>query len=504
MRRPDGVGLAHAGAACLGVIYYGLLASGALWGPDGTYFGTGLYDAYWSSVTQGRLDVPARTAYFEGHYTTDGRAYLYHGAGPLALRSLFGWADDLVPMSVLSVFLTATVGTACYHLALKTAAKRAALRGPAAVALAALLGMAVWFGGPGALLAANTSFYHEPTALAFALGGGFVLVLTRVAFGAMTIRGALLPLALLAAGTVHARPNLALGLIVGVCLLAAWTLLRDRWRVLPLTAAAVGIMAASCVGYAGLNAAKFGEATRAHGAFAADAPVLYGEVFWHLEHPESPRAATFEAHGRFNARRILPNAALYVAALPREGAGGAAGRSMMETYRRATEPRLGWIRVEAPWIGMAFLWPVFFVLAGFALAGDRRTLARRGLLASGLAVAALLMLSYGTVTLRYRIDVWPLLAFAAALGLPGLVGTMSRAGAGGPSVIGLAALGGLALQGVVTTTETVRVYSATFGVWEEPTRERCEATYAARRFDADLAERRCALGPKETSGQDGR
>lgn len=85
-----------------------------------------------------------------------------------------------------------------------------------------MLAVLVWFCAPGLLLTANGLLFVEPVAMAYALGGGIILIIARIEFGKIEPAKALVPLALLAGLVVHARPHLAVGYYAGVVLLAGY------------------------------------------------------------------------------------------------------------------------------------------------------------------------------------------------------------------------------------------------------------------------------------------
>lgn len=408
----------------IGTVFYGILASGLLQGPDAFPLGQNIYDEYYLAILSGHLDLPARVVQIEGHYTADGTAYLYHGVGPLLTRFLLGWfwPFQSVGLAQLSVWAWACLGTLCYHAAfLKVCAKDLGQLGSRGLSLSRLLGIAIWFSSPGFLLAANTSFYHEPIALAYAATGAFVLIWTHVGFGNWPFWRAAIPCALLAALTLHARPNIAIGLYLActMCLLVLTaTALRQHWLRIAL---AFAILGASGVGYLGLNVARFGDATQTHGSFAK-AEVQYGFVYWGFEETDSDRAEAFKKHGKFNIRRIPHNFTLYAFDPP-----------MVQTYldpvseqfhaftKRVLAGDLGFIKVEQPYAGIVFLWPLWLVFAFFAPSATRTTWRKMAIpLAGGLTIA-LLTLSYGSVAFRYRIDLWPALSLLALIGLAALV-----------------------------------------------------------------------------------
>jgi hypothetical protein len=83
----------------------------------------------------------------------------------------------------------------------------------------------------------------------------------------------------------------------------------------------------------------------------------------------------------------------------------------------------GSIRLEKPLIGIVVLWMVPSVYAVFGLsrlASECRGAPRTGLwlaaLAAAMSLSTLLILSYATVTLRYKSEIWPLIFVLAVFG----------------------------------------------------------------------------------------
>ncbi|TFL18089.1 hypothetical protein [Jannaschia formosa] len=397
-----------AGATWLALVAWGF----ALRMPT-PFHGYEIYDFYYAAILDGRLDLPPRTLRFEGHYAADGTGYLYHGAVPLLTRFAFGWAwpFERLSMSGPSIWLWAVVGTAGYQGALVGLARRAgvwATRRRAVLAVCAGL----WLAGPGVILVANQSFYHEPIAFAFAATGLFVAAWVGVAQGRLAPGVGVAILAGLAATVVHARPNLAIGLYAAVGLAVLWGVWRHRAGFLAPAALAGLLLGAGGLGFLALNEARFGSATQFDGSFT-ESGRIYGAVFWGHEQADSERARAAEEHGRFNLRRVLPNLMLYAVDLPPQA--GAASEALRETHRGLTEPVVGQVRIERPRVGMVFLWPLWILLAGAGLMALRRDPAMAALVV-GLALSAGLMLSYMTVTMRYRVDLWPLIGVLAILG----------------------------------------------------------------------------------------
>lgn len=402
-----------------GAVYFALVAFGLgqIRGHD--YLGADIYDAYYRAILQGRLDLPARLLQYEGHYTTDGTGYLYHGVGPLITRfALDGiWPAQLVPLGHASIWLWAVVGTLAFTLAFLALVRNFALAETARNRRWRLLFCAgFWLTSPGLLLCVNPSFYHEPIALAYALAGLFVLVYVNLACRVWPVWLGLPLLALCAAICVHARPNLAVGLYLGTAAAMGLALWRGSVRqVLTGGVVALVLLGMGGLGYLQLNQARFGAIGEVHGAFT-DSAVQYGRVFWGKEAPDSPRAQAFTEHGRFNAGRVLPNLAMYLFYVP--GLEGIAAWQVAR-YRAVTEHTLGYIRIERP-SGMIIIWTGWMVLALWGLVSCLRYRMLVGLIL-GTGAAAGLTLAYGTITLRYSFDMWP---FVALLGMMGALAVL--------------------------------------------------------------------------------
>jgi hypothetical protein len=215
--------------AVIGAAFFATLAFQLVLARDYPDAGNDIYDRYYVAILNGRLDLPIRVLGFEGHYRPYGTGYLYHGVAPLLTRFAFGWLVplDKVSLAPFSIWLWAVVGTAAYHLAFLQVARRVwPKEGRYPGIWAFLLASLVWFGSPGILLAANTSFFHEPIAVSYAATGLFVLVCTRYAIVEQPMRWSLVAIAFLAAITLHARPNMAIDLYLGTVAFAAYALCR--------------------------------------------------------------------------------------------------------------------------------------------------------------------------------------------------------------------------------------------------------------------------------------
>lgn len=474
-----------------GAIYMLLLAFNVLIPPKHEFIGTRLYDLYTLALLHSRFDLPFRELLGEGHYSQDGTGYLYHGLGPVLTRlPLLPFVNFPVKwMASLSIWFWAVSGNLCYHRIFQLAFDRAPFKDEVLFsALRPLLGFLIWFGSPGLLLVANTSLFYEPVAMAYALGGGFMLLIVRIAFREMLLVRALLPLSLLAGLTVHARPHLAVGYYAAVCLLTAVAVLRRHQGARKRAAAAMLVLGLFGGILIGSNVLRFKSTTMMHGSFAKG-ELQYGMVFWGAEPADSERARSFEEHGRFAPTRILPNSLMYFAAPP--GANSPL-HLLAEAAFRNFQPWTGYVRVEEPSIGILFLWPFWTLLMMFGL--RRRVLWRTPAVAGLLAasIATMLLLSYATITLRYHIDIWPLIALPAAFGVAPLSAWLATRAQSAKLIKGTMLV--VIVLGTLTTAVTVQLSRAAlqdpYGVLSK---DECLKLTARRGFSASRSAELCWL-----------
>jgi len=501
MARPDarrgetagGAAAISVAIAALGAALYGWISLGVLARADPPGFGMDIYDQAWLALVEGRLDLPARVLRFEGHYAPDGTGYLYHGLAPLLTRALAAPFVDIgaVSLAPVSIWLWAVVGTAFAHAAFLAAAGPAFAAAPgqarsrgAGTLWAGVLAATLWVGGPGLMLASNVALYHEPVAVAFGLVGISLWLWSRVWETGRVGPWVLAGLALCAALMVHARPHLAIALYAAMGLALAQALWQGGARAAGPALVALALLGAGGGSYLGLNAARFGGATTAHGSFAGEG-VIYGTVFWGREDPDGTRAQSFRDHGRFNAARIPFNAPVYLAAPPQPLWGYFDWHSDLSArHRAATQDRVGFIRIEYPDAGTLWIWTGWTLAAALSLGAGGAAWRRWAGPAVAAAIAAGLIFAYPTITLRYRIDLWLALAPLAFLGLATLAPWLARRRA---VSLGTAAVIALCAVGVSFNLRVAEVYrngflerpGGHFGVWSEA---RCRAIAAGRDF----------------------
>lgn len=504
---PAGVVLAVSMAgALLGASFYAWIIFGVLVGIEPAHFGTDVYDQAWLALREGRLDLPARVIGLEGHYASDGTAQFYHGIGPLITRLALApfveiGRESLAPVSI---WLWAVAGTALYHLTfLQIIRRHWPVGGRNAAAWAGLLAATVWLGTPGLVLASNIAFYHEPISMAYALSAGvFALWVLGKPDGRPTAV-MVVGVALMAALCLHARPNLAIGLYAVAVAAIVLALMRNGLRrLLAWALVACALLGLSGLGYLALNKARFGAATETHGRFD-DGGMQYGSIFWGAESRDGLRAQGFIEHGRFNAARIVPNALLYTFA-PAASLSPQAHRAAVAMHTAATRDRVGAIRIEGPGGGLLALWTVWGVAAGAGIAAGAAALRRYFALILGAALAAGVTFAYATVTLRYHVDLWPLIAALALPGLGWLVPRLAARPLATPISLAVIAVAMIGLIGNLTTASLYR--SAFLGVegsfFEPWTEQDCRRLAAGRGFEPARIEEICRPPRAPRTGAD--
>ncbi|MGS4885951.1 hypothetical protein [Roseibium sp. MB-4] len=438
--------------ALFGALVYAVMASGFFLTGDSAPDNPNIYDEYYFALLDGHFDLPPRVVQFEGHYTADGTAYLYHGIAPLLTRYAFGWIWPFAvfPMTGFSIWLWAVIGTFTYQMAFfKIAEQHLGRMGETGPMLARLLGFAVWFASPGMIVVANGTFYHEPISVGYAATGVFVLCCVLVIQRKLNLSKAVLILATCAAISLHARPNIAIGLYAGamfaVTLLATAKIRRNAATIV----AALSILGFGGTAYLGLNALKFGEATQSHSSFQSGS-VQYGFAYWGMERADGERAEAFEKYGRFNIGRLPHNIVIYTLDLPDIGP---ALSSLGEHFRswavNTLAADVGHIRVEHPHAGLIYLLPFWLALAVSSFWAQASVWKQFGPALAATLIAAGLTLTYATITLRYRVDLWPAIAVLALIGMSAIMPKLAAGNLGKGLQHGLAAL---FLLGAITTT----------------------------------------------------
>ncbi len=405
--------------ALVGATLMAAIASGSIYPVPHPFIGAHLYDMYAHALfVEGHWNLPMCDLKLEGHFTADGNGYLYCGLTPLLTQLFFlPFVELPTPwISAFSMWFWAVLGNAAYHRAFWLAlAQGAGGAGRINGWASALLACAVWFAAPGMVMSATGAVFDEPVIATYALTAGVLLLITMVCFGRIALSRAIVPMAVLAGLTVHALPHLAVGLYLAISLMAAWLVLRRgqrQWRGAILAMTILGLFGA---GLLGSNAVRFGNPMTMHGGFAHE-KVQYASIFWGTESREAPRAIAFTRFGQFNASRIVPNAMIYVATPPSNMGFDNVIETLDALHTSMLKPGDA-ITYAQPRIGLLFLWPgwVLLMMVGLFQRQTWQMPAAAGM--AGVTVASMFMFGYMTITLRYHVDLWPLIALPAIFGL---------------------------------------------------------------------------------------
>lgn len=472
-----------------GTLVYLALAFGLIFPSDASEMGTFVYNYYFLSLIEGRFDIPLRVIGFEGQYDAAGHAFVPYGMAPLLVRALFYPFVDLKTVSVaaISVWMFSCGGSAVYHL---TFAKIIQRFGPADVvprrALLVLVGLAAWFTSPGILLAANNSIYHEPIAAAYFFTACFLALFERVAhFGARPAE-IMVPLAVAAGLTAHSRVHVAIGLYVGVCLLILAHFRREGPTEIGRTAGALIILFMFGASLLLVNELRFENAFQFVGSVERGPAVQHGAIFWGEADQNTPWVRAHIDHGSFNPRRILPNLMIYAIDLP-----GTFLSDWIEKFYRLLTQNLGYNKIDQPRIGFAFLWAPWILIIREGLSCRKVPTEVGWVMLVATGIAALFIASFTTVSLRYRVDLWPFLAASSLLLLPGVSGLRENSKL---LLFVLAATFVLAAVAVsVVLPSYSQIFSEKFYYYSPWSYETCAERVALKGFGVDQIPRLCAL-----------
>jgi hypothetical protein len=404
------------------IVYLAILTNGtfSFGGPESL---DQAYGALARSLLSGHLDVTRAVIGNEGFYV-DGKVYLYYGILPALLRIPFllagaGW----IPEPRFFVFAEAALTALLFHLTIFSVltARAGALEKSTLRATVVFSGAIGWFASPAYLLTSNASIYNEPFGCALLLLAAVVYLLREQILAALSgafpvvSAGRLAGIALLAALALHARPPMAVSLfvVVGVlCLLTALepaagrTLVRRIGHFARKSALPGLLLASSIAAFLWLNWARFGN------PFSSGPITHYG--YYLFVEGLSDRMEAFIAEGRFDVRRVIPNLIVNFLGFPW-------GHSALSGFLGA-----GSIRLEGPLMGVLILWLIPSIYAAFGISLLAKTLRgtpRAGLwlvaLAAAMSLSTLIILSYATVTLRYKSEIWPLIFVLAIFGFYG-------------------------------------------------------------------------------------
>lgn len=376
------------------------------------------YEALAHSILHGRLDVTRSVIGNEGFYI-HGKVYLYYGILPALLRVPFLLVGVPLPGPRFFVYFEAVITALLLHLALFRILSLGDKTETVPMGSTALFsGAMAWFASPAYLLTSNASIYAEPYGCALVLFAGVVYLLRHQI--ATALEGELphissrrlLLIALLSALCLHARPPMAVSLFAVTGFLCMWTMFEPssgtpisgrlshflRESILPAS-----VLTFSVAAYLWMNWLRYGE-------FLNAGPIDHYGYYLFVE-GHSARMDAFLEHGRFDLLRIVPNFVVNFLGIPCPSLNKALG--------------VGRIRLEGPLMGIALLWLVLIIYAIVGAIRIARAIYRRSKasdlwlasLAMAMIPSSILILSYATVSLRYKFEIWPLIFMLAVVGL---------------------------------------------------------------------------------------
>lgn len=485
--------------AIFGALSYAHLMFSSPVGDSAEQYGTFVYNYYFLSLIEGRLDIPLRIITLEGHYDSSGRAFVYHGIGPLLTRAIAYPFVDLTKVSLapVTIWFFSAAGSAMYHFLFLRALSRF---GPTSTRLrayyGAVLGVMVWFISPGIYLTVNESIYHEPIAMCYFAVGAFLVLFSGPAFYGKDWKPILVPLAILAGIAVLTRPHVAIGLYAGVALLLIHVLRKNGRQGIPSVIVTLLVLLAFGVLQLIINELRFGEMFKMHGSLQRDS-LERGFSYFGVEDSSSLRAQAFREQGRFNIARIIPNGMLYLFDALKFDFGPYVdpyGIWIQNLYLQMAT-NLGRIGRELPRVGMVFLWLPWIFLIVVALPLKRVKIQQWWAVLVAASIATGMVLAYATITLRYRTDIWPLIAVLAVYSLPKLWDDSERHPIKAWGVLFITAIAFvlsflLALKVVVFYV----LYFSTVGLYGQWSQQTCaEMVIAKEQLGPDDVERLCTI-----------
>lgn len=394
------------------------------------------YNYLFLSLIEGKQSVPIRYITLEGQYLSDGTAYMYYGIGPAILRALLYPFLDLqqIPVARFIVWSLVIISGFVCQSTFIFLVRNSIIRTTSMATTVLFLGaVSIWFASPLLILSSGASIYHEPIALAFLCTMIFVRSALQLSSPSAHCISLLLVCCITAAVSIHARPHVALALGLGTAglwcyaIIEVWknrqTIQQDDLKIqYPGTAlkslTATGVIIALILGSSALIYIWL--IVQRGGAVAATASgeATYGFIFFGAESSNSARQIGFSTDGTFNLRRIIPNGVFHAIG----------GWNLFDVLRNWFGA--AYIRREYPVNGYIMLWIPWILLSSITVANaifNRKihikwpgTIAGPPLTVTFLAMAIIFffIISYGTITLRYKVEIWPIFWILSLLSLP--------------------------------------------------------------------------------------
>jgi hypothetical protein len=404
--------------AALVIIHHASIAS-----PNGLdVFAPGFFGLTFNSMAlhllAGRFDVDPAAIGVEA-FVHNGRTYAYFGIFPALLRLPLVPFFDLMQLHVerLSCLLAMLLGTAAQVAAVFAALSRA--ERPVRLAMLPPLLFAACLSGPAVMFARSGAIYYEAILWAWALALTFVAVALQAICGGRGFgTGRLVVLATLAGCCLLARVSTAIGLFAALGFLLAWLALRpDSGR--PLMARAsralmqrrlllpLGVLALFAAMSGFVNFERWGS------------PLSFGDPSEQLlilaDYPD--RLRMYETYGAFNLGRLPIGLIYYVFPIWIWQSGG---HYWLQDWVLRTSGGF-----ELPPSSVFLTDPLTLTLAVIGPVHLRRSRPKRPPSGStvavlgGLAIPALLMLTFVGLNFRYRAEFEPLLICGASVAVAG-------------------------------------------------------------------------------------
>ncbi len=390
------------------------------------------YNYYFLSLLEGKQNVPIKAIGWEGHFSDDGTAYMYYGAGPALFRALFYPFVDLTTTPVSrAVVWSLVIGTGFISQSTLLYCVRQCTFCHQEFRRATLWigGILIWFASPVLILASSAPVYHEPIAVAYFCTILSIHLIVLLKYGSPHFGRYLIVLALLAGLALNSRPHVGIGLYVVTSLLLVWVIGHNLkpfktklplWRLGPAiirdhsyTLKVLFILALFGITFIALTLLKMGSFS------LLDAEkVRFGLLYLGLESTDSLRQSGYRDDGVFNLLRVVPNLIYY----------SFGSQSLFDLLRDWFG--LGYVRTELPAAPFTLLWLPWVLFSATGIFSYSRLLykatsPRRVLfppstviVCLSLLIIAVFILSYAEITHRYKVEIWPVIWIASILYLP--------------------------------------------------------------------------------------
>ncbi|MBI1300809.1 MAG: hypothetical protein GC137_04030 [Alphaproteobacteria bacterium] len=366
-----------------------------------------MYNYMFLSLLEGRTDVPYQAVGLEGFYREDGLVFAYFGYFPALMRAFFYPFVDLKTVSVSRATIVIPLilaGLLAHYLVYFIAAKVGANE-DASKRLCIVLGaLAIWFCSPITFLVANSIAYHEAFAYSFFIMIVYFYIVARyLLFSEDKKFFAFLMLALLSGCLLHLRPHVALIMYTSTCFTMLYFLIKPKPTVAGFVFDGVRycsvpfiIMFVSGILFLYVNYIRWGDMFTTIN-FERMGYVLFVEGM-------SDRFKSFVQMGPFHIRRFIPNALYHHFAFPDIHA-------LLADILNA-----GKIRLEAPKASSVYMWAFWYIIMFLIVPKSwlgKITWNKYNFLFLNLAISTALIFiainCFGTVTLRYKTELWYLL-----------------------------------------------------------------------------------------------